>query len=127
MLPRVHEVSVIRDWDDMHLWRITHALGVFRGDYVVRLQCQKESKNSYFMRFRVDTRYPRDVKDGWGNVRIVGESPTRTRLHYQARAVLYPGILRWLFSSKIETAMLVVPNRARNYVHRRMQQAANTK
>ena len=124
--PRVHEVVSLGQWGTLRLWRVTHALGMFRGDYVVRVQCGDQTEGHHVIRFRIDTDYSRDVKDGWGRIEMVNEGSYRTRIAYDVQAVLYAGVVRWLFSSRIEKAMEAVPDRAKAYLLRKLPPPPST-
>jgi carbon monoxide dehydrogenase subunit G len=118
VLPNVANVEDLGvDGEDL-LWRVTHALGVFRGGYVLRIRRDWGEQGSHTVRFWVDTRFERDVEDAWGYFRLEAVEGNRTRLHYRVRAVLFPGVIRWLFKEKIQWALMVVPERTQAFIER---------
>ncbi len=115
VLPHVAGVEDLGSDDGDHLWRLTHKYGLFTGGYVLRVRKDWGEHGRHTIRFWIDTRYDRDVDDAWGYFHLVPIGGNRTRLHYRVRAVLLPGIIRWLFTEKIQWALMSVPSRTRTY------------
>ena len=120
VLPRVASIEPLSEGGQEMLWRVTHSLAGVRGGYVMRLRPQWLEEGRASIDFRVDKRMDRDVEDGWGYFRIEPLGPDRTLLRYSARVVLAPGLIRWLFSNKIQWALTVVPQRVKVVVEEQM-------
>lgn len=118
VLPNVANVEDLGEDGGDWLWRVTHALGVSSGGYVLRIRRDWGERGGHTVRFWVDTRFERDVEDAWGYFHFEPVDGNRTRLHYRVRAVLYPGIIRWLFAEKIQWALMVVPERTQAFIER---------
>lgn len=118
VLPHVANVESFGKEGGELVWRVTHSLGIFRGGYVLRVRPAWGDGGHLSLRFRVDKRFDRDVEDAWGEFRLEPMGPNRTRLHYRVRAQLYPGLIRWLFSQKIQWSLMVVPERVQGYIER---------
>jgi carbon monoxide dehydrogenase subunit G len=118
VLPHVANVESLGEDAGEHVWRVTHSLGIFRGGYVLRVRPVWGDDGHQTLGFRVDKRYARDVEDAWGQFRLEPVGPNRTRLHYRVRAVLFPGLIRWLFTQKIQWSLMVVPERVQGFIER---------
>jgi carbon monoxide dehydrogenase subunit G len=118
VLPHVANVESLGEDGGEHVWRVTHRLGIFRGGYVLRVRPVWGDDGHQTLGFRVDKRFDRDVEDAWGQFRLEPIGLNRTRLHYRVRAVLLPGLIRWLFTQKIQWSLMVVPERVQGYVER---------
>lgn len=115
ILPNVARIEPLApDGQDL-VWRVTHAFGLFSGGYVLRIRRDWSDDGRHTIRFWVDTRFDRDVEDAWGHFHLEPLGPNRTRLHYRVRAVLLPGVIRWLFTDKIQWALMVVPSRTKDF------------
>lgn len=116
VLPHVVSVENLgKDGSDA-LWRVEHALGFVRGGYVMRLRADWGKDGRHTIRFWIDKRFDRDVEDAWGYFHLEPLGLEQTRLDYSVHAVLLPGVVRWLFSKKIQWALMRVPDRAKRYV-----------
>jgi len=123
VLPKVVNVEDLGEQDGDLVWRITHQFGVFSGGYVLRLRKDWGKDGRHTIRFWIDTRFERDVDDAWGYFHLEPLGQDRTMLHYSVRAVLLPGLIRWLFTEKIQWALMIVPVRARAFVEQERTEA----
>lgn len=123
VLPNVANIEDLGEEQGDLVWRMTHQFGVFSGGYVLRLRRDWSDDGHHTIRFWIDTRFERDVDDAWGYFHLEPLGPDRTKLHYHVRAVLLPGIIRWLFAEKIQWALMVVPSRAQAFLERERTEA----
>ena len=115
-LPRVESIEPIGRNGVDELWRVTHRLGIFTGGYVLRIRTEWTNDGSANVVFMIDRGFDRDVEDGWGTMRIEPIDADHSLLRYHVRAVLAPGVLRWLFSHKIEWSLMIVPQRIKDVI-----------
>lgn len=116
VLPHVAIIEDLGEQEGDLVWRVEHAFSFVRGGYVLRIRLDWGADGRHLIRFWVDKRFDRDVDDAWGYFLFEPLGPDRTRLRYHVRAVLLPGIIRWLFSEKVQWALMSVPERAARYV-----------
>ncbi|MCU0692574.1 MAG: hypothetical protein MUF54_14330, partial [Polyangiaceae bacterium] len=124
VLPRVLAVEQRHSNDDDQSFRLTHGKGLIRASYVLRVRHEWNDTGTHVIRFWVDTRYPRDVKDAWGYFEMRPMGAEQTLLTYQVRVALLPGVVRMLFAERIQRGLMSVPERARQYVYRCRDQSA---
>jgi len=118
ILPRVDSVESLGQDGNDTLMRISHKLGIFRGGYVVRIRPSIENDGRASITVRVDERYDRDVDKASALFVLEPNGTNSTRLHYHVQAMLYPGLIRWLFSGKFQWALMFVPDRIRAHIER---------
>lgn len=116
VLPRVEQVYESGRSGSEREWRVVHALAMFRGQYTLRVRSEPRGNNAYLIRFWIDTRFERDVDDGSGYLLIEPRNGGGSIVRYGVRIALYPGLLRALFETRIQSAALSVPGRIRNFV-----------
>ena len=116
MLPATERARLVSSTGRSAKVELVQGKGPFLARYTVHLE-QAETGDS--IRFWLDKRRPRDIRDLWGYFRVTPFGHGSTLVTVAAVVDLGPGFARTFFSDKVERVILRTPTRIKAFVEPR--------
>lgn len=116
MLPAAEETRVVADRANERVVRVSHAAGLVRASYHLRMNYDHARRD---IAFRLDEQRPNDLRAAWGFISVApyeGDAE-RALVSYGVMADVGGGILGGIMRSAIHDWMLRVPSTIRGYLH----------
>ncbi len=118
-LPQCDESKVVGRTANGVVLRLEHSEGPVRAHYHMAIKANETIRAA---QFRLSTKYPNDIREGWGFVKISPYKGGRTLVSFGVMADIGTGILAGAVRSSIHQWMLHVPSLFKQDLKRRTRQ-----
>jgi len=116
LLPRTRSARLLGFEAGRARVELTQGPSPFTATYTIQLERARDSNE---LRFWLDPRAPRDIRDVWGFFRAEPHGKGRTLVTVGVALDLGPGLVRSLFESRIQRLMLGAVTQIRDFVEPR--------